>query len=69
MGIILGNLLDNSIEACSMIEEFERIINVNILYKKSAMTINIENSKSIYYNSEKTWKEDKENHGLGLKKC
>ena len=67
MGIILGNLLDNSIEACSMIEEFERIINVNILYKKSAMTINIENSKSIYYNSEKTWKEDKENHGLGLK--
>ncbi|KHD15519.1 sensor histidine kinase [Clostridium butyricum] len=67
IGIILGNLLDNSIEACSMIEEFERIIDVTILYKKSAMTINIENSKSIYYNSEKTWKEDKENHGLGLK--
>lgn len=67
IGIILGNLLDNSIEACSMIEEFERIIDVTILYKKSAMTITIENSKSIYYNSEKTWKEDKENHGLGLK--
>ncbi len=67
MGIILGNLLDNSIEACSMIEEFKRIINVTIYYKKCAMTIKIENSKSIYYNSDKTWKDDKENHGLGLK--
>ncbi|CUQ53841.1 Uncharacterised protein [Clostridium paraputrificum] len=41
-------------------------VEINFI-KKSAMTINIENSKSIYYNSEKTWKEDKENHGLGLK--
>ncbi|MDR7856822.1 GHKL domain-containing protein [Tissierella sp.] len=74
LSIILGNLLDNAIEACRLIAmDFERIINVFISYDNDYLTIQIDNPKdeSIKLEKEKllgrfTTKEDHENHGMGL---
>lgn len=67
IGIVLGNILDNAIEACSMLENCEKIISVNIFCKNNNMTIYIKNPKNVTGTAINTWKKDKENHGLGLK--
>lgn len=46
-GILLGNLLDNAIEACSKLEEPKRWITVNIIYKEHTLILKISNSKEI----------------------
>lgn len=69
--IILGNLIDNAIEACEKIEEGKKYINLNIGIKNSYVYIRIENSKSNtiskYEGNIITSKDDKVNHGLGLR--
>jgi sensor histidine kinase regulating citrate/malate metabolism len=69
--IILGNLLENALEACYKVEPGKRYIKVDITYEKGVLHICIKNSCI----SEKrrgrdgaffTTKEDKENHGIGL---
>lgn len=67
IGTVLGNTLDNAIEACSMLENDDKLINVNIYCKNSNMTIYIKNPKNVTGTAINTWKKDKENHGLGLK--
>lgn len=67
IGIVLGNTLDNAIEACSMLENGEKIVIVNIFCKNNNMTIYIKNPKNVDGMAIKTYKKDKENHGLGLK--
>lgn len=71
---ILGNLLDNAIEACEKVSKDCKKIYVKICIKDFHMIIKIENSKSdqIILKSDNligylTTKRDKENHGLGLK--
>ncbi len=71
---ILGNLLDNAIEACEKISNDFKKICVRIYIKDFYMIIKIENSKSdqVILKSDNligylTTKLDKENHGLGLK--
>lgn len=68
--IILGNLLDNAIEACSIVPENERYINLNIKYEFGNISILMENSKrgniKIKNNKIITSKKDKKNHGYGL---
>ncbi len=69
--IILGNLLENALEACYKVEPGKRYIKIDITYEKGVLHICIKNSCI----SEKrrgsdgaffTTKEDKENHGIGL---
>ncbi len=68
IGTVLGNTLDNAIEACSMLENDDKLINVNIYCKNSNITIYIKNPKNVTGTAINTWKKkDKDNHGLGLK--
>lgn len=67
IGTVLGNTLDNAIEACSMLENDDKLINVNIYCKNNNMTIYIKNPKNVTGTAINTWKKDKDNHGLGLK--
>ncbi len=67
--VILGNLLDNAIEASSKVENHKRI-DIRIKYKNNILFIFISNTfnGSILYEGDKikTIKEDKGNHGIGL---
>ena len=67
--VILGNLLDNAIEASSKVEN-NRTIDIRIKYKNDILFIYVNNSfdGSIVYEGEKikTTKKNKENHGIGL---
>ena len=69
--IILGNLLENALEACYKVEPGKRFIKVEVTYEKGVLNICIKNScisekrrgsDGAYF----TTKEDKENHGIGL---
>lgn len=68
--VVLGNLLDNAIEAASKLEK-ERVVKVSINLDRNVLYINISNSfdgKLLYEDNKlKTTHKDKENHGLGLK--
>lgn len=69
--VILGNLLDNAIEACSRLEESERYLQFSLAYKPDYLVIRVENPmegelaevEGFYSTS----KPDSENHGFGLK--
>ncbi len=68
--VILGNLLDNAIEASIYLKKGERIIEAAIRYDKSRLIIDIKNQYDnlILYDKDKlvTTKEDKKIHGVGL---
>lgn len=69
--VILGNLLDNSIEAAIQLPESYKYIKVNIRYIKSCLAIVVENSCAGTAMKERsgrllTTKMDKREHGLGL---
>lgn len=74
LSIIIGNLLDNAIEACQLIgKEDEKIIDVFMGIEDDYFNIRICNSKNDSINLEKekllgrfTTKKDSQNHGLGL---
>lgn len=67
--IILGNLLDNALEAVSKIKENKKI-QVRISYRKNILFIHVSNTFNgtvIYENNKiSTSNEDKEKHGIGL---
>lgn len=67
--VILGNLLDNAIEATSKVKD-NKCIDIIIIYKEEILFINIKNTftGSVYYEKDKikTSKKDIENHGIGL---
>jgi len=68
--VILGNLLDNAINAVTQIKTGEKIIRLNISYSKGRLFIDIENSFNgvIVYEKDKiaTTNPDKKSHGFGL---
>ena len=70
MVVILGNLLDNAIEACER-AEFPKYINLFMNYEKGCLILNVRNSFDKVINKEYgefvTRKKDKSLHGLGLK--
>lgn len=69
MCVILGNLLDNSIEACEKIHQGEKFIKVIFMQKEGFLSIIITNtiSKSQELSSTiKTSKKDKFLHGYGI---
>lgn len=73
LSIILGNLLDNAIEACSKLPEEDRKLSIEMFTKQGNLIIKIINSrdKTLRICEENldenyTSKEDKINHGIGL---
>lgn len=68
--VVLGNILDNAIEATCKLEDSMRYIKIFIrYYDKKTLTIFVSNTydgKNRFLES-KTSKEDKENHGIGLR--
>ena len=71
LSVILGNLLDNAIEATEKLE-VEKDIFVSLMYRKERLLIKVRNpytgglkkDRAGNYISEK---KDRENHGIGLK--
>lgn len=70
MTIIVGNLLDNAIEACKNIDSVNRYINMDIKYGYGKVYIIMKNSSpneiNIVNNHIDTTKTNKEKHGYGL---
>lgn len=68
--IILGNLIDNAIEACQKVEEIDRKIAVALDIQENMLIMKISNSKSSKDKFEKmqrfTNKSNQEDHGFGL---
>lgn len=72
MSIILGNILDNAIEACSKVSDRSRIIKVSIHYLNESLYIQVINpySHSIkvnHYGELISTKHNNHYHGLGVK--
>ena len=65
--ILLGNALDNAIEAAEK-SEGERFVDISMSYSNSTLMCKIENSSPDVYNPLlKTTKKDSANHGIGMK--
>lgn len=69
--IILGNLLDNAIEACMALPEAERYLVMQLHYKPNYLVLHLENPTILNDQTEvislKTTKADNKNHGFGIK--
>lgn len=69
--ILLGNLLDNAIEACEKIKSNKKEITLHIIQAGDYLTIQvlntIEKRVQVIENNIETTKEDKNCHGFGLK--
>lgn len=67
--VILGNALDNAIEACEKITE-EKYVNMRMVYHNNSLSCKITNPapEECKYNTKlKTTKTDTQNHGIGTK--
>jgi sensor histidine kinase YesM len=71
MCIILGNLLDNAIEACMQIEEDKRFIRIYISMMKNQLYISIQNSskEELNFNERHYISTKRGEHGLGMKRA
>jgi sensor histidine kinase YesM len=67
--VILGNLLDNAMEACAAIEENGRYIDLGIFYKPDYLIIQVENPThgDLLSGGNHTTKPDAGDHGFGLR--
>lgn len=69
--VILGNLLDNAVEACMTVKEDDRYIDLNMLYKPDYLIVRTENpvneASEVQHGSHRTTKPDAEYHGYGLR--
>ncbi len=68
LSVILGNALDNAIEAVENLSEDQRSINLNIYFEMEYIVIKLNNmyNASIINEDLSTTKEDTKNHGYGL---
>lgn len=71
--IIMGNLLDNAIEACEHLENEEKFIRIRMVIIKRCLLLEVENSihqassdPAKSFPQRRTWKKDPEKHGIGL---
>lgn len=70
MCVILGNLLDNAIEACLKIDEEKRFIRIYIAMMKNQLYISIQNSakEELDFNERHYISTKRGEHGLGMKR-
>lgn len=73
ISIIIGNLLDNALEACAALEDGDKCIELEVYTNNSNLIIIVKNTKSELliadmsnYENGYTSKEDAANHGFGL---
>lgn len=66
VAVIIGNILDNAIEACQKNEDKDKEIWGTVTVDKQNIIINIKNT-AINFNDFKTLKSNKKEHGYGLK--
>jgi len=72
MAVILGNAIDNAVEACKSVELSDRDISISVRYEKSNLFITIANPfvGNLLYDSAggiNTTKREKPFHGIGLR--
>lgn len=72
INVLLGNLMDNAIEAVSFLGEEQRVIHYKLFSDDTAFLFEIQNAYNgeLHHDKENeliTGKQDKENHGIGLK--
>lgn len=66
-GILLGNILDNAMEACEKIRKEKRWIKIDMFHQKNTLFIKVCNSKTKEpVNINKSSKSDVHNHGIGV---
>lgn len=67
--VVLGNVIDNAIEASCKLEESERVIKILISYNiKGTLLISVTNNYNVEnFNRFETTKKNKLSHGIGLK--
>lgn len=66
-GVLLGNLLDNAIEACCKLNEANRKMAISILYRSGMLLVKVSNSKEDKeVDVNKSSKIDEDNHGIGI---
>lgn len=66
-GILLGNILDNAIEACERVNKEERWIKISMFHQKNTLFVKVCNSKTKEpVNINKSSKRDVHNHGIGI---
>lgn len=66
-GILLGNILDNAIEACERINKDRRWIKIDMFRQKNTLFIKVCNTKNKELaNISKSSKRDVHNHGIGV---
>lgn len=68
--VILGNLLDNALEACAMVEKENRFLRVYMTVNKSQMYLSVQNSASREpdFEARNYITRKRGNHGLGMKR-
>ena len=68
--VILGNALDNAIEACIIDDRVDKFLRIYIAVNKQQLYISIQNSaiKQMNFNQKNYISSKKGNHGLGLKR-
>mgnify|MGYP000887228843 CR=1 FL=1 len=67
IGILLGNTLDNAIEACRKVKIEERYISLSLIFYNQILILSVKNSTNGFVSNLMTSKSDKNNHGIGLK--
>ena len=66
IAVIIGIILDNTIEACQKVNDINKDIWGSLIVDKQNIIINIKNT-AVSSNNLKTTKADKKSHGYGLK--
>ena len=68
--VLLGNLLDNALEACEKIPEEQRFLRIYMVVNKSQLYISIQNSakEELDFNEKNYISTKRGNHGLGMKR-
>lgn len=68
--VMLGNLLDNALEACEKIPEIQRFLRIYMVVNRSQLYISIQNSakEELDFNERNYISTKRGNHGLGMKR-
>ncbi len=68
--VLLGNLLDNALEACEKVTEEQRFLRIYMVVNKSQLYVSVQNSaeEDLDFNQRNYISTKRGNHGLGMKR-